>query len=141
MKRKRFVRLLMARGIQRNEAERIARAVGAYGSYAAMYEGLRLWLAMRNLTAAMRGIGKGVVAAARTISNAFSALMVGVDLSECEDYTAIMHHARRYDCIDALSYSMQYMSKRKHEAAHHGDGYRAGIVLCDEAHGQNEVEK
>jgi len=141
MKRKRFVRLLMARGIQRNEAEQIARTVGAYGSYAAMYESLRLWLAMRSLTVAMRGVAKSVVAAAKTISNAFGALVLGVDLSEQEDCTAVAHCARREDAIDALTYSVQYMNRAEHAELHRFDGYNAGVVLCDEAHGQNEVEK
>lgn len=141
MKRKRFVRLLMARGIQRNEAEQIARTVGAYGSYAAMYESLRLWLAMRSLTVAMRGVAKSVVAAAKAISNAFGAFVLGVDFSEREDCAAITHCARREDVIDALTYSAQYMSRAEHAELHRLDGYNAGIVLCDEAHGQKEVEK
>lgn len=141
MKRKRFVRLLMARGIQRNEAEQIARTVGAYGSYAAMYEGLRLWLAMRSLTVAMRGVAKSVVAAAKTISNAFGALMMGVDLSEREDCTVITRCARRVDIIDALTYSAQYINRTEHAELHRLDGYNASVVLCDEAHGQKEVEK
>lgn len=141
MKRKRFVRLLMARGIQRNEAEQIARTVGAYGSYAAMYESLRLWLAMRSLTVAMRGVAKSVVAAAKAISNAFGAFALGVDLSEREDCTAITRCARREDAIDALTYSAQYMSRVEHAELHRLDGYNAGIVLCDEANRQKEVEK
>lgn len=141
MKRKRFVRLLMARGIQRNEAEQIARTVGAYGSYAAMYESLRLWLAMRSLTVAMRGVAKSVVAAAKAISNAFGAFVIGVDFSEREDCAAITRCARREDVIDALTYSAQYMSRAEHAELHRLDGYNAGIVLCDEAHGQKEVEK
>ena len=131
----------MARGIQRNEAERIARAVGAYGSYAEMYGSLRLWLAMRSLTVAMRGVAKSVVAAAKTISNAFGAIMMGADLSEREDYTAITRRAWREDAIDALTYSAQYINGAERAELHRLDGYNAGVVLCDEAHGQNEVEK
>lgn len=141
MKRKRFVRLLMARGIQRNEAERIARTVGAYGSYAAMYESLRLWLAMRSLTVAMRGVTKSIVAAAKTVSNAFGTLALGVDLSEWEDFTAVARCARREDAIDALTYSVQYMNRAEHAELHRLDGYNAGVVLCDETHGKKEVEK
>lgn len=141
MKRKRFVRLLMARGIQRNEAERIARTAGAYGSYAAMYESLRLWLAMRSLTVAMRGVTKSIVAAAKTVSNAFGTLALGVDLSEWEDFTAVARCARREDAIDALTYSVQYMNRAEHAELHRLDGYNAGVVLCDETHGKKEVEK
>lgn len=141
MKRKRFVRLLMARGIQRNEAEQIARTVGAYRSYAAMYESLRLWLAMRSLTVAMRGVAKSVVAAPKAISNAFGAFVLGVDLSEREDCAAITRCAQREDAIDALTYSVQYMSRAEHAELHRLDGYNAGVVLCDEANRQKEVEK
>ena len=141
MKRKRFVRLLMARGIQRNEAEQIARTVGTYRSYAAMYESLRLWLAMRSLTVAMRGVAKSVVEAAKTISNAFGALVLGVDLSEREDCTAVARCARREDTNDALTYSVQYMSRAEHAELHRLDGYNAGVVLYDETHGKKEVEK
>lgn len=141
MKRKRFVRLLMARGIQRNEAKQIARTVGAYGSYAAMYESLRLWLAMRSLTVAMRGVAKSVVAAAKAISNAFGAFVLGVDFSEREDCAAITRCTRREDAIDALACSAQYMSRAEHAELRRLDGYNAGVVLCDEAHGQKEVEK
>lgn len=141
MKRKRFVRLLMARGIQRNEAERIARTIGAYGSYAEMYESLRLWLAMRSLTVAMRGVAKSVVAAEKTISNAFGALVLGVDLSEREDCTAVASCARREDAIDALTYSVRYMNRAEHAELHRLDGYNAGVVLYDETHGKKEVEK
>lgn len=38
MTRKRFVKLLMAHKIQRNQAEEMARAVEQYGSYKAMYQ-------------------------------------------------------------------------------------------------------
>lgn len=54
MKRKRFMRLLMAQGIQRNEAAAIARRVADYGSYSVFYARLRPWLAFRQLNAAAR---------------------------------------------------------------------------------------
>ena len=38
MTRKRFKGLLMATGVQRNEAERIAKIARAYGSYSKFYE-------------------------------------------------------------------------------------------------------
>lgn len=106
-----------------------------------MYESLRLWLAMRSLTVAMRGVAKSVVAAEKTISNAFGALALGVDLSEREDCAVVARCARREDAIDALTYSVQYMSRAEHAELRRLDGYNAGVVLCDEAHGQNEVEK
>ena len=38
MTRKRFIKLMMAKGIQKNEAQAIAVFVHAYGSYEILYE-------------------------------------------------------------------------------------------------------
>lgn len=42
MTRKRFIHLMMARGIQRNEAQHLAANVHRYGSYAQLYDAYRL---------------------------------------------------------------------------------------------------
>lgn len=47
MKRKRFMRLVMSCGVQRNEAAHIAAGVGASGSYEALFASIRPWLAFR----------------------------------------------------------------------------------------------
>lgn len=139
MKRKRFMRLLMARDIQRNEAAAIARRVADYGSYSALYNSLRIVLAFYPLKMAMRRAGRNIAragnafaAAVREMANGFCA---GADLSNGED-CAVIHHARhnenRNDAVDALSYSAQYMSNKEHAAAHKLDGNRAGAVYFDD---------
>lgn len=40
MTRKRFIKLLMAHKIQKNQAKEMARAVERYGSYAELYQNL-----------------------------------------------------------------------------------------------------
>lgn len=137
MKRKRFMRLLMAHGVQRNEAARMARGVGAFGSYAAFYESLRPWLAFKSLKMATIRAAAGIRAIGRAFNEAmqgFKGFRFGVDLANGVDFAAY-HHPRpqnRIDAIDALTYSAQYMSREKHAAAHKLDGYRAGAVLVDE---------
>ena len=137
MKRKRFVRLLMARGIQRNEAAAIARLVAAYGSYSALYESLRYWLAFRSLKIATIRAAAGMVEFGRTLRNAIcdavGGFCVGVDLANGNDKTVFHHpNPRRNDAIDALSYSVQIMSRAEHAAAHRLDGNKAGAVYCDD---------
>lgn len=139
MKKKRFMRLLMARGIQRNEAVATARRVADYRSYSALYKSLRLWLAFYPLKmATMRAgrhfarMGKAFATAAKEAARGF---YIGVDLSNREDCT-VLHHApknnTRNDAVDALSYSVQYMSNKDHAAAHKLDGNRAGAVYFDD---------
>ncbi len=63
MKKKRFLRLVMSYGVQRNEAARIAAGVGASGSYEALFASIRPCLAVRSLGVAFRRIGKAAEAA------------------------------------------------------------------------------
>lgn len=67
MTRKRFVKLLMAHKIQRNQAEEIARAVEQYGSYKALYQklapALPFWEAKKGIVKAYNHIAKQLKAA------------------------------------------------------------------------------
>lgn len=135
MKKKRFMRLLMARGIQRNEATEIARRVADYGSYSVLYESLRLWLVFYPLKMATIRAGRHFARMGKAIAAAAKGICFGVDLSNRED-CAVLHHApknnTRNDAVDALSYSTQYMSNAEHAAAHKMDGNRAGAVYFDD---------
>lgn len=139
MKKKRFMRLLMARGIQRNEAAAIARRVADHGSYSALYESLRLWLAFYPLKMATIRAGRHFARVGKTftaaVKEAAKGFYIGVDLSNRED-CAVLHHApknnTRNDAVDALSYSVRHMSNKDHAAAHKPDGNRAGAMYFDE---------
>ena len=71
MTRKRFVKLLMAHKIQRNQAEKMARAVEQYGSYKALYQklapALPFWEAKKGIVKAYNHIAKKIKAAAAVI--------------------------------------------------------------------------
>lgn len=60
MKRKRFVKLAMSYGVQRNEAERLAKLVCVLGSYEGVFAHYRLYLEGRRATMALRRVYKSV---------------------------------------------------------------------------------
>lgn len=67
MTRKRFVKLAMSHGMQRNEAETLANCVHVYGSYHTMYEEKRATWAVIRLGRAFQKIGVTVAEAARSL--------------------------------------------------------------------------
>lgn len=121
MKKKRFVKLLMARGIQRNEANAAARLIGGYwgSSYAELFEATR-----RNRT------------------------VFGIDIANTPDQTGVRRddalvafaYAVR-DLFSPVAEAIQKafapfvyaMSHEEHATRHTApDGYRAGAVFFDE---------
>lgn len=107
LKKKRFIRLVMSYGIQRNEAERMARNVAAFGSYERLYTNCRFGLTFRSAIFAFRRMGKEFESAAEKQFNAFKVAFAGIDLASGSDKTAVLHHPR-------------------------ADGFKAGAVVFDE---------
>lgn len=68
MTRKRFIKLLMAHKIQRNQAEEMARAVEQYGSYKEMYQkiapALPFWTVKKRIAKAYNHIAEQIKAVA-----------------------------------------------------------------------------
>lgn len=126
MKRKRFVKLVMSQGIQRNEAERMARNVAVFGSYKSLYEHYRLMLAFRPAILAFRRMGKAFKKAVEKQFKAFKAAFAGLDLASGADHTAIIHNkhtegrsASILVCDEIAEIgTLEVMAKEEHEAAH-----------------------
>ncbi len=67
MTRKRFVKLAMSHGMQRNEAEALANCVHVYGSYHTMYEEKRATWAVIHLERAFQKFSVTAAEAARSL--------------------------------------------------------------------------
>lgn len=115
MKKKRFLRLVMSYGFQRNEAEALAARVGEVGSYAALFERYRYALVWRPATLAFRRFGKATVAAARGIRDVFAAAFGGIEIATGEDQSVVVHHVRS-GCGGAPS--VQAVTPEEHRAEH-----------------------
>lgn len=68
MKKKRFLKLVMSYGIQRDEAARMAARVGKFGSYEALFLSLRPSLAFWQMGAAVRKAGRTIRQAAALLA-------------------------------------------------------------------------
>ena len=68
MKKKRFLKLVMSYGIQRDKAARMAARVGEFGSYEALFLSLRPSLAFWQMGAAARRAGRTIRQAARALA-------------------------------------------------------------------------
>lgn len=79
MKRKRFVKLAMSYGVQRNEAERLAKLVCVLGSYEDVFAHYRLYLEGRRATMALRRVYKTVVRAVRPMVECLREFFSGID--------------------------------------------------------------
>lgn len=79
MKRKRFVKLAMSYGVQRNEAERLAKLVCVLGSYEAVFEHYRLYLEGRRATSEIKSVYASVVRAFRPIVKSLREFINGID--------------------------------------------------------------
>lgn len=114
MTRKRFMRLVMARGIQRNEAARMAQNVAAFSSYDRLYAHYGVLLAFRPLSTSLRKFGRAVEKAAKAFGDSFAvfkAAFVGIDLAAGEDQTVhVIHHG--------AGGGLEAMTREEHEAAH-----------------------
>lgn len=74
MKKKRFLKLVMSYGIQRDEAARMAARVGEFGSYETLFSSLRPSLAFWQMGAAARRAGRTIRQAARAFGDMFDAM-------------------------------------------------------------------
>lgn len=81
MKKKRFLKLVMSYGIQRDEAARMAARVGEFGSYETLFSSLRPSLAFWKMGAAARRAGRTIRQAARAFGDMFAAM--GTALAAC----------------------------------------------------------
>ena len=81
MKKKRFLKLVMSYGIQRDKAARMAARVGEFGSYEALFLYLRPSLAFWQMGAAARRAGRTIRQAARAFGDMFAAM--GTALAAC----------------------------------------------------------
>ena len=81
MKKKRFLKLVMSYGIQRDKAARMAARVGEFGSYEALFLSLRPSLAFWQMGAAVRKAGRTIRQAARAFGDMFAAM--GTALAAC----------------------------------------------------------
>ena len=81
MKKKRFLKLVMSYGIQRDKAARMAARVGKFGSYEACFLSLRPSLAFWQMGAAVRKAGRTIRQAARAFGDMFAAM--GTALAAC----------------------------------------------------------
>ena len=79
MKRKQFEKLAMSYGVQRNEAERLAKLVCVYGSYEAVFAHYRLYLEGRRATMALRRVYKSVMRAVRPMVESLREFFSGID--------------------------------------------------------------
>lgn len=117
MKKKRFLRLVMSYGVQRNEAAQIAACVGAFGSYEALFTARRPLMVgratMQGLQRGFRNLSATVELAARGLCDFFAAAFGGVDIAAGEDQSVVVHHVQ-----SGGAPSVQAMTQEKHEAAH-----------------------
>ena len=118
MKKKRFLRLVMAYGIQRNEATQIAARVGKFGSYNALFTAYRPLLIGRAFAAGfemgLRKVSAAAVSAARGMADLIASAFGGVDFAAGEDQSIVVHHVQS----DSGAPLPQTMTQEEHEAAH-----------------------
>ena len=84
MTKKRFVKLAMSHGMNRNEAEDLAKCVLVYGSYDTMYAEKSATWAMLRLSQSFQKISVTAEEAAEIIRRWF---IIGIDLSNEEGTT------------------------------------------------------
>lgn len=119
MKKKRFIRLVMSYGVQRNEAAHMAARVGAFGTYEALFAAYRPLLVGR---AAAQGVQRGfrdlsatAALAARRLRDFFTVAFGGVDLATDGDQSVVVHHI---GSGNAGAPTVEVMTKEEHTAAH-----------------------
>lgn len=119
MKKKRFIRLVMSYGVQRNEAAQIAARVGAFGTYEALFAAYRPLLVGRatiqGFQRGFRNLSATVALAARGLCDFFTAAFGGVDLATDEDQSVVVHHIGSGSAGAPI---VEVMTKEEHAAAH-----------------------
>lgn len=82
MKRKRFVKLAMSYGVQRNEAERLAKLVCVYGSYEALFAAQHFGLEIERVKMAFRRFADGLLRILRPVVENIAAAFNGINWPE-----------------------------------------------------------
>lgn len=135
MKRKKYVKQLMAMGYQRNRAEFRASLCRDNGiPYAVDYKAVAPWL---QLGCALRGWAKAVARYWTALTENIAArkrLAAAIDKSPDAEELRVKHHDLLYGpvCGGPLGYNMQIVTQEEHAAIHRHDGYRATITPVDE---------
>lgn len=118
MRKKRFLRRVMAYGVQRNEAQEMARRVAEFGTYEALFEHYRFTLSFRPAVLAFRRTRKNMRKAARVFMSAAEALFCGVDLSSNEGFSVTVHHpAGGLPAPTHTAGNMAALTQEEHRAA------------------------
>lgn len=84
MTKKRFVKLTMKYGMNRNEAKDLAKYVCVYGSYDTMYAQKCATLALRRMIRSFQKLGITTAEAAKSIGGLY---VIGIDLNSDEGMT------------------------------------------------------
>lgn len=82
MKRKRFVKLAMSYGVQRNEAERLAKLVCVYGSYEALFAAQHFGLEIERVKMVFRQFADGLLRILRPVVKNIAAALNGINWPE-----------------------------------------------------------
>lgn len=82
MKRKRFVKLAMSYGVQRNEAERMAKLICVYGSYEALFAAQHFELEIERAKMAFRRFADGLLRILRPVVENIAAAFNGINWTE-----------------------------------------------------------
>ena len=82
MKRKRFIKLAMSYGVQRNEAERLAKLVCVYGSYEALFAAQHFGLEIERVKMAFRRFADGLLRILRPVVENIAAAFNGINWLE-----------------------------------------------------------
>lgn len=82
MKRKRFIKLAMSYGVQRNRAEKIARLISICGSYENLYEAEIFALEMNRAEIFFRRLGNAIVQVWETIEENMVAALKSINWTE-----------------------------------------------------------
>ena len=82
MKRKRFVKLAMSYGVQRNDAERLAKLVCVYGSYEALFAAQQFGLEIERVKAVFRRFADSLLRAVRPMVDTLAAFFGGINWPE-----------------------------------------------------------
>ena len=82
MTRKRFIKLAMSNGVQRNKAEKLARLVSACDSYEDLYRLKLCEFSFERMRIALQGIADGIFQIWRPIGETIAAAFNGINWQE-----------------------------------------------------------
>lgn len=87
MTRKRFIKLAMSHGVQRNKAEKLAKMVSACDSYEDLYRSKLFEIKIEDMRIALQWIADGILQVFRPIAETIAAVLNGINWQEVlEEY-------------------------------------------------------